>query len=142
MKVGELRARMSSAMDVAMRTREAGAIGLAADRAKAVGVALAGMADDADVTPDQLSVSTRDAASVLGFHPEHVRRLVRAGSLPAERIGGDYRIRIDDLWPLLQARHRPPGQRRRPAGADADGAPGGRDAGRGGPGHAGGVHAA
>jgi excisionase family DNA binding protein len=129
MKVSDLRARVSAELDVAMRTQGADAIGLTADHVKAVGVALAGMADDADVTPEQLSVPTRGAAAVLGFHPEHVRRLIRAGRLPAARIGGDYRIRVDDLGPLLEARHQPPGRRRRRGGAPADGAAGGRDRG-------------
>ena len=95
-----------------MRTREADAIALTADRAKAVGVALSGMAADADVVPAELTVSTRGAALVLGFHPEHVRRLIRSGRLRAVRASGDYRLRVDDLWPLLEGRHRPPGHRR------------------------------
>jgi hypothetical protein len=27
-------------------------------------------------------------------------------------VGGDYRIGLDDLWPLLEARYREPGRRR------------------------------
>jgi excisionase family DNA binding protein len=49
---------------------------------------------------------------VLGFHPEHVRRLIRSGRLRARRIGGDYRLALDDLWPLIEARYREPGRRR------------------------------
>ncbi len=118
MKVGVLRSQVGAALAAAMRSRQADAIALTADRAKAMGVALAGMPADADVVPAELTVSTRDAASVLGFHPEHVRRLIRTGRLSAERAGGDYRVRVDDLWPLLETKHRPPGRRRspRPAG--------------------------
>lgn len=115
MKVGVLRERVGAALATAMRTRESEAIALTADRAKAVGVALAGMPEEADVVPAELVVSTRSAASVLGFHPEHVRRLIRTGRLPAVRAGGDYRVRVDDLWPLLETKHRPPGRRRRQA---------------------------
>jgi excisionase family DNA binding protein len=122
MKVSVVRAQVGAALAAAMRSREADAIALTADRAKAVGVALAGASDDADVELDRLTLPTRSAATVLGFHPEHVRRLIRSGRLPAERAGGDYRVRVDDLWPLLEARYRPPGRRRRPAEAGALGA--------------------
>ncbi len=95
-----------------MRNREAEAIALTADRTKAMAVALAGMPDDAEIEVDALEVSTRAAATILGFHPEHVRRLIRTGRLRARRVGGDYRMILDDLWPLLEARYREPGRRR------------------------------
>jgi excisionase family DNA binding protein len=112
MKVGLLRERPTAALETAMRNREAEAIALTADRTKAMAVALAGMPDDAEIEVDALEVSTRAAATVLGFHPEHVRRLIRTGRLRARRVGGDYRMMLDDLWPLLEARYREPGRRR------------------------------
>lgn len=112
MRVGLLRERMSAALETAMRNREASAIALTADRAKAMAVALAGLPDDDEVEIDALELSTRAAATVLGFHPEHVRRLIRTGRLPARRVGGDYRLLLDDLWPMLESRHREPGRRR------------------------------
>jgi excisionase family DNA binding protein len=112
MRVGLLRERLAAALDAAMRTREADAIALTADRTKAMAVALAGLPEDAEVEPARLQLSTRSAGIVLGFHPEHVRRLIRSGRLRAQRIGGDYRVALDDVWPLLEARHRPPGRRR------------------------------
>lgn len=112
MRVAVLRQRLASALDAAMRTREADAIALTADRAKAMAVALAGMGEDEEVEPARLELSTRGAATVLGFHPEHVRRLIRAGRLRARRVGGDYRVRLDDLWPVIEARYRAPGRRR------------------------------
>jgi excisionase family DNA binding protein len=112
MNVGLLRQRMSAALETAMRTREASAIALTADRTKAMAVALAGLPDDADIEVDALDLPTRAAATVLGFHPEHVRRLIRSGRLRARRIGGDYRLALDDLWPLIEARYREPGRRR------------------------------
>jgi excisionase family DNA binding protein len=95
-----------------MRHREAEALALTADRTKAMGVALAGMADDAEVEIGALDLPTRAVATVLGFHPEHVRRLIRSGRLRARRVGGDYRVLVDDLWPLIEARYRAPGRRR------------------------------
>ena len=112
MKVGLLRERLSAALEAAMRNREADAVALTADRTKAMAVALAGMADDAEVEVDGLDLPTRSAATVLGFHPEHVRRLIRTGRLRARRVGGDYRVLVDDLWPLLEVRYRQPGRRR------------------------------
>ena len=112
MKVGLLRERLISALATAMRTRAADALALTADRTKAMAVAMEGLPDEAEVEVEALELSTRAAATVLGFHPEHVRRLIRTGRLRARRAGGDYRVRVDDLWPLLEARHREPGRRR------------------------------
>ena len=112
MRAGTLRRRLTAALLAAMRNREAAAIALTADRAKATAVALAGVADDAEIDLAALDMPTRAAASVLGFHPEHVRRLIRTGRLRARRVGGDYRVTVDDLWPLIEARHGQPGRRR------------------------------
>jgi ABC-type taurine transport system ATPase subunit len=112
MKVGLLRERLSAALDAAMRNREPTAIALTADRTKAMAVAISNMAEDAEIEVDALSLSTRDAAIVLGYHPEHVRRLIRGGRLRAMRRGVDYEVALTDLWPLLEARHQPPGRRR------------------------------
>lgn len=112
MRVDVLRERLAAAMATAMRTRDADGVALTADHTKAMGAALAGLSDEAEVEVDALELSTRAAAAVLGFHPEHVRRLIRTGRLRARRAGGDYRIRVDDLWPLLEVRHREPGRRR------------------------------
>ncbi|HEX3219763.1 MAG TPA: helix-turn-helix domain-containing protein [Candidatus Limnocylindria bacterium] len=110
--VGELREHLAAALHAAMRRPEAAAIALTADRTKAMAVALAGLADDARVPLAGMELSVRQAATVLGFHPEHVRRLIRTGRLRARRSGGDYRIALDDLWPVLEARYREPGRRR------------------------------
>jgi excisionase family DNA binding protein len=112
MRAGTLRQRLTSALLTAMRNREADAIALTADRAKATAVALAGLPEDSDVELSALEMPTRAAASVLGYHPEHVRRLIRSGRLRARRVGGDYRVLVDDLWPLIEARHEQPGRRR------------------------------
>jgi excisionase family DNA binding protein len=109
---GVLRDHLAAALRAAMRRPEPEAVALTADRTKAMAVALAGLADDAPVQLGELEMATRQAAAVLGFHPEHVRRLIRSGRLRARRVGGDYRVAVDDLWPLLEVRHREPGRRR------------------------------
>jgi excisionase family DNA binding protein len=75
-------------------------------------VALAGRDPSEEVDPESLAVGTREAAIILGFHPEHVRRLIRTGRLRAAMVGGDYRVQLSDLWPLLEVRYRSPGKRR------------------------------
>lgn len=112
MKVGDLREHLAAALAGALRRPEPEAVALTADRVKAMAVALAGMDPSSDVDPEELQVGTRVAGVILGFHPEHVRRLIRAGRLRAQRVGGDHRIKVADLWPLLDARYRRPGKRR------------------------------
>ncbi len=109
---GVLRDHLAAALARAMRRPEPEAVALTADRTKAMAVALAGLPDDAPVELAALELGTRQAGTVLGFHPEHVRRLIRTGRLRARRVAGDYRIRVDDLWPLIEVRYRQPGRRR------------------------------
>jgi excisionase family DNA binding protein len=111
-RVGDLREHLAAAMAGALRRDEPEAVALTADRVKAMAVVLAGMDAAAEVDPETLEASTAQAAVILGFHPEHVRRLIRTDRLAARRVGGDYRIAVNDLWPLLSARYRTPGHRR------------------------------
>ena len=87
MRVGDLRERLAAAMASAMRRPEPEAVALTADRAKAMAVAMAGMDASAEVDPEALVVGTRQVAIILGFHPEHVRRLIRTGRLRATLVG-------------------------------------------------------
>jgi excisionase family DNA binding protein len=107
-----LRDHLAAALARAMRRPEPDAVAITADRTKAMAVALAGLPDEAAVDIATLELPVGRAATVLGFHPEHVRRLIRGGRLRARRVGGDYRIRLDDLWPLIEVRYRQPGRRR------------------------------
>jgi excisionase family DNA binding protein len=112
MTAGVLRDHLASALGSAMRRAEPEAVALTADRTKAMAVALVGLPDSTPVDVARLEVSTRQAGVILGFHPEHVRRLIRSGRLRARRLGGDYRVTLDDLWPLIEVRYREPGRRR------------------------------
>ena len=42
-------------------------------------------------------VNTREAARKLGIHEESLRRIIRIGTLPAEKIGGQWYIDKDKL---------------------------------------------
>ena len=67
-----------------MRRPEPEAVALTADRTKAMAVALAGMDADRGGRPRGARGAARGSAAViLGFHPEHVRRLIRTGRLRA-----------------------------------------------------------
>lgn len=109
---GVLRDHLAAALASAMRRAEPEAVALTADRTKAMAVALVGLPDSTPVDVSRLEVGTRQAGVILGFHPEHVRRLIRSGRLRARRVGGDYRVTLDDLWPLIEVRYREPGRRR------------------------------
>jgi excisionase family DNA binding protein len=109
---GVLRDHLAAALGSAMRRSEPEAVAMTADRTKAMAVALVGLPDETPVELARLEVGTRQAGVILGFHPEHVRRLIRSGRLRARRVGGDYRVTLDDLWPLLEVRYREPGRRR------------------------------
>ena len=112
MRVGLLRERIVAALATGLHRPEPEVVALTADRTKAMAVALAGRRDDEEVEVEDLEVTTARAAAILGFHREHVRRLIRGGRLRARREGGDFRVRLNDLWPLLDVRHREPGRRR------------------------------
>lgn len=112
MNVGVLRERIVAALAAGLHRPEPEVVALTADRTKAMAVALAGRLDSEEVEVEELEVTTARAAAILGFHPEHVRRLIRGGRLRARRVGGDFRIRINDLWPFIEVRHREPGRRR------------------------------
>ena len=48
-------------------------------------------------------LSVEDVAGKVSVHPETIRRLIRAGELPASMVGSSYRIAPADLDAYLQA---------------------------------------
>ena len=56
--------------------------------------------EDGQVTP--LLVRFERAAEALDCSPSTVKRLVRAGTLPAVHVGGASRIRVDDLREFVE----------------------------------------
>jgi excisionase family DNA binding protein len=51
----------------------------------------------------QRAFSLKEVASILGVHPETIRRAVKAGKLKAAKIGKDYRIAKSELERYFQA---------------------------------------
>lgn len=45
----------------------------------------------------QVRVSVAEAAEILGVHPQRVHQRIRQGSLPAEKIGNQWAIEMNDL---------------------------------------------
>lgn len=46
--------------------------------------------------------SVNETATICGFHPESIRRMIREQRLPAERFGGgSYRIRAEVIAEML-----------------------------------------
>ena len=52
---------------------------------------------------EQRAFSLKEVASILGVHPETIRRAVKAGKLKAAKIGKDYRIAKSELERYFQA---------------------------------------
>ena len=46
---------------------------------------------------DDKELLIKEAANLIGYHPEALRFLVRHGKIPASKPGMEYRIRYGDL---------------------------------------------
>ena len=42
-------------------------------------------------------LKTEEVGEILSFSPKKIRKMIAAGELPALKIGGEYRIRQEDL---------------------------------------------
>jgi excisionase family DNA binding protein len=51
----------------------------------------------------QRALSLKDSASILGVHPDTIRRAIKTGKLKAAKIGRDYRIAKSELERYFQA---------------------------------------
>lgn len=92
MKVATGRRRLAARLQEALESGDAETICRVAAYVRAVGVALAPYSGREEVDLASLTVDSQQAAHILGYHREHVRRLVRQESLPAEKEGNEYRI--------------------------------------------------
>ncbi len=96
-RVETLRGELLRRMSAAMSSGDASKIVAMANLAKLMGVALAALPAEAEVDPTTLTLTSGQVAQALGFHPEHVRRLLRGGSLASERVGRDYQVPLPAL---------------------------------------------
>ncbi len=78
---------------------------IASDQLRVIAGALAHLPGDADVDLDTFTVDTAQAAQMLSYHAEHVRRLIRQGHLRSTKVGVDYRIPLSEVFTALVRRH-------------------------------------
>ena len=71
-------------------------------------------------------LTTRQAAEVSGYHPDHIRRLVRAKQIKAKKWGQAWMISRDSLLDYLQ-QSEASGQKRGPKSADNNASQGQQD---------------
>lgn len=106
MKVGTIRERLLQRIGEILQDGSVEDVFLVADQLRAVAGALAPLAPDDDVDLATFTVDTTQAARMLNYHAEHVRRLIRQQTIRAHKVGADYRIPLEELFAVLVKRHR------------------------------------
>ncbi|RMI29923.1 helix-turn-helix domain-containing protein [Nocardia stercoris] len=56
------------------------------------------------VAPHSLTLTSQQAADLLGVSRPTVKRLIEKGELPADRVGNRHRLRLDDVLDYREAR--------------------------------------
>ena len=104
MKVSTARQRLAERFHRALESGDLEEISRIADYGKAVGVALAGRRADEEVDLASLTVNTEEAGHILGYHREHVRRMVRNALIKGEKERNQLRIPITSIVAALEGR--------------------------------------
>jgi excisionase family DNA binding protein len=102
MKVATVRRRLAVRLQEALESGDVEALCRVTGYVRAVGVALAPFSGDEDVDVSRLTVDSQQAAHVLGYHREHVRRLLRREALESEKEGNEYRIPLTSVISALE----------------------------------------
>jgi excisionase family DNA binding protein len=101
-KVATARRRLAARLQEALESGHAQSVCRVTGYVRAMGVALAPYSGDDEVDVAHLTVDSEQAAHILGYHREHVRRLVRQETLPAEKEGNEYRIPLTSVIVALE----------------------------------------
>ncbi len=104
MKVSTARRRLAHRVGRALESGSAEEVCRIADYVKALGVALASRKAGEEVNLGSLTLNSDEAARVLGYHREHVRRLARQALIEAEKEGNELRIPITSVIAALEGR--------------------------------------
>jgi len=104
MKVATVRRRLAARLEEALELGDVDAVCRVTDYVRAIGAALAPYAGEDEVDLGRLTVDSQQAASILGYHREHVRRLLRGEALEAEKEGNEYRIPLSSVIAALEGR--------------------------------------
>jgi len=102
MKVATLRQRLAVRLQEALESGDVEVVCRVTGYVRAVGVALVAYSGDDDVDVSRLTVDSQQAAQILGYHREHVRRLLRQEALEAEKSGNEYRIPLTSVISALE----------------------------------------
>jgi excisionase family DNA binding protein len=106
MKVGTIRERLLQRVSEALQDGDTDEIFLVSDQLRVVAGALAPLSSEEDVDLATCTVDTAQAARMLSYHAEHVRRLIRQSTIQATKVGADYRIPLREIFAVLVRRHR------------------------------------
>jgi len=101
-KVATVRRRLAARLQQALESGDGDAVCRVTDYVRAIGAALAPYAGDEDVDLAALTVDSQQAASILRYHREHVRRLLRSEALEAKKEGNEYRIPLGSVIVALE----------------------------------------
>ncbi len=104
MKVSTARRRLAERLGEALESGDGEEVCRIADYVKAVGAALAARGPDEEVDLASLTVNSEEAAHILGYHREHVRRLARTALIEAEKEGKQLRIPVASIIAVLEGR--------------------------------------
>lgn len=107
LRVETLRAELKRRLGEILESGDGGKIAAMANLVKLMGIALAPLVPAAEVDPATLTLTVQQVAQALGFHPEHVRRLLRSGALAGERVGRDYQVALPTLIAWLDQSKEP-----------------------------------
>lgn len=106
MKVATIRERLLHRVAAVVQAGSLDDVFLVSDQLRIVAGALVQLPGDAEVDLDACTVDTAQAAQMLSYHAEHVRRLIRQGTIRSTKVGVDYRIPLTEVFALLVGRHR------------------------------------
>jgi len=101
-KVATVRRRLAVRLQEALQSGDVEAVCRVTGYVRAVGVALAPYSGDEEVDAARLTVDSQQAAYILGYHREHVRRLLRREALESEKEGNEYRIPLTSVISALE----------------------------------------
>lgn len=106
MKVGTIRERLLKRVTEVLAEGSVDDVFLVSDQVRVIAGALASASADDEVDLSACTVDTTQAARMLSYHAEHVRRLIRQGTIRATKVNADYRIPLEELFAVLVKRHR------------------------------------
>jgi excisionase family DNA binding protein len=104
MRVGLIRERLLQHVSEVLQNGSVDEVFVTSDQLRVVAGALAALPSDEDVDLSAYTIDTTQAARMLSYHAEHVRRLIRQRTIRATKVGADYRIPLSEIFAVLVRR--------------------------------------